>query len=327
MYSGHAGQQFGGPSPYGAVDYEAGQRGFGSTSAADGQNKAAFLRGRRRRMNIQPLFLCILAPWALFSVLYAVMSFELRYEEPVICGILMVAGALIVLTTGIMACTSSSRFFSNPEREPTWLAFLFLSMVVALAAAFILGNGNYSGNMQRYYNMRNLNNYSDISVSRMRGQQLMDAGIIGFTNGTKLDISKSSGFKNQAIYCVAPITVGDETLATYDFWAVGKDCCSGTQANFHCPNFNNPHANGGLRLMSDGDRPYYRLAVQQAEATYNIKAVHPLFFEWIVEPAAEVDSWKQAGRSEYLVWILSYLVFQTFLVAFAALLFSKMGFN
>merc|ERR1719444_780555 len=114
-------------------------------------------------------------------------------------------------------------------------------------------------------------------------------------------------------------------MGSYDFWAVGKNCCSGNQANFHCTNFNNPYANGGLRLMSDGDRAFYRLAVQQAEAAYSIKAVHPLFFHWVQEPFVMVESWKYTGQSEFVAWLFSAFVFQTFIVGFATLVFSKLG--
>jgi hypothetical protein len=40
---------------------------------------------------------------------------------------------------------------------------------------------------------------------------------------TKLDTTKSRGFKSLNLYCVAPIVNGDTKLATYDFWAVGKN--------------------------------------------------------------------------------------------------------
>eukprot|EP00444_Apocalathium_aciculiferum_P028610 CAMPEP_0183442132 /NCGR_PEP_ID=MMETSP0370-20130417/87105_1 /TAXON_ID=268820 /ORGANISM="Peridinium aciculiferum, Strain PAER-2" /LENGTH=335 /DNA_ID=CAMNT_0025631645 /DNA_START=67 /DNA_END=1071 /DNA_ORIENTATION=+ len=287
----------------GAVAYDAG--GFASQKpmmGGMGEDKGTFLRGRRRRMNVQPLFLSVLVPWVLFSVLYAVLSFSIHYEAPVLCFGIVAAGFLAVVLVGVLALSASGRWFANAEREPTWLKFMFLAGLLAFFAAYVLGSGNYGSNMERYYNMRNLNNYTGVSPAQMRGQQLMDAGIVQFAAGTKLDLSKSNGFKNNNVYCVAPITLGDTPLATYDFWVVGKNCCSGSQPDFHCANFNNPHANGGLRLMSDNDRPFYRLAVQEAEASYNIKAVHPLFFEWSVEPMTTVEGWRQTGVSEYLVW-------------------------
>mmetsp|Transcript_79564 Transcript_79564/g.207455 ORF Transcript_79564/g.207455 Transcript_79564/m.207455 type:complete len:336 (-) Transcript_79564:96-1103(-) len=319
--------QYATPSPYGAVAYDAGGFAAQKPMTMGGESKGTFLRGKRRRMNVQPMFLSILLPWATFSMLFAVLSFQVHYEAPVLCMSLVAAGLVVVVLAGVLACSASGRWFANAEHEPTWLIFIFLSMLVAFLSAYVLGNANYGANMQKYYNMRNLNNYTGVSPARMRGQQLMDAGVIEFAAGTKLDISKSSGFKNNNVYCVAPITLGDTPLATYDFWVVGKNCCSGSQPDFHCANFNNPHANGGLRLMSDNDRPFYRLAVQEAEASYNIKAVHPLFFEWSVEPMTTVEGWRQTGVSEYLVWMLSFLVFQTFLVVVAALAFAKLGFN
>ena len=42
------------------------------------------------------------------------------------------------------------------------------------------------------------------------------------------------GFKNLDLYCVAPIVVGDEAIASYDFWAVGLNCCSGVPIEHRC---------------------------------------------------------------------------------------------
>ena len=36
--------------------------------------------------------------------------------------------------------------------------------------------------------------------------------------------------------------------------------------------YNNPGAHSGLRLLDDEQRPFYRLAVEQAEAAYSLKA-------------------------------------------------------
>lgn len=289
------------------------------------KEKGTFLRGRRRRINVNPVFLCILAPWALFVSIYGVLAFSLHYSQPQAAWFIVACGFLSVAGVGAAALSQRMKRFATSEKEPSWLLFLALAMLIAFVAAYVLGSMNYRTHMRPYFNMLNLNNYTDVYPTRMRGQQLMDAGVIRFHEGTRLDVAKSMGFRNGQVYCVAPITLGNETLPTYDFWAVGTNCCSGNQANFHCPGFNSQYANGGLRLMNDAARGFYRLAVQQAEATYHIRAVHPLFFEWVAEPMDAVEGWMRAGRSEFVVWMFSYFVFQTFLVAVATLAFSKLG--
>lgn len=287
--------------------------------------KGPFLRGQRRRLNIQPLFLCVVVPWATYALVLGVLSFSMHHDTPALCYTIISLTALAIAGIGFLGLTSSGRWFANAEHEPTWLIFLFGSMSLSFVAAFAMGSMNYSDNLERYFNLRNLNNYTDVYPTRVHGQQLMDAGMVEFAPGTYLDISKSDGFRNNDIYCVVPITIGNATLATYDFWAVGKNCCSGSRPNFHCANFNNPRANGGLRLMADTDRAFYRLAVQEAEATYGIKAVHPLFFHWDVHPLAIAEGWKLDGRNNFIAWSLAYLIFQTFVVSFATLAFAKMG--
>merc|ERR1719401_3051346 len=93
------------------------------------------------------------------------------------------------------------------------------------------------------------------------------------------------GFKDKNMYCVAPIVTGSAIPATYDFWVVGKNCCSpppvpGVGRSYHCGAFNQPKTTAATRLVDNQARPFYRMAVQQAEARYNIRANHPLFFTW-----------------------------------------------
>merc|ERR1740121_1704464 len=108
--------------------------------------------------------------------------------------------------------------------------------------------------------MGHLNTYTEIDPSKMVGQQLMDAGSVLWSNTTALDISKSMGFKNLNTYCVAPITVPGSAPKTYDFWAIGVNCCSGQEADFNCLDAKNKFARGGVRLLRASERPYYRLA-------------------------------------------------------------------
>jgi len=159
-----------------------------------------------------------------------------------------------------------------------------------------------------------------------------------FAPGTRLDTSRSMGFKNLDLYCVAPIVPGDSstnssssssggsgvTLESYDFWAVGLNCCHNT-ADFRCGEFNNPNARAGLRLMRDDQRPFFRLAVQQAAAAHGLKANHPLFFHWTADPLGEMNGYRDAGFTYFLLGIFSHFAFNLFLTTAAVLGFSRIG--
>merc|ERR1712151_614337 len=120
------------------------------------------------------------------------------------------------------------------------------------------------------------------------------------------------GFHNEETYCVVPINSYQGALASYDFWAVGLNCCSGTSKSFTCGEYKNPRAHAGLRWMRDSQRAFFQLAVQQAEATYGIKANHPLFFTWTEDPAAEQAAWLDVGKKFFFVAAVGYGFLQFF---------------
>merc|ERR1719401_761214 len=109
-----------------------------------------------------------------------------------------------------------------------------------------LGDSNFWENMQPYYDIQNLNDYSSVDPTRMRGQQMMDAGRVQFVSGATVDFTKAYAFQNLDTYCVAPITVNNPKvgsvtpLFSYDFWAVGTNCCDGngtSAVNFRCGSY------------------------------------------------------------------------------------------
>jgi hypothetical protein len=163
-------------------------------------------------MNLVGICTSLFVPWVLFSILYAVISFEIHYKNASLCYLLEALGFVGVLACGFLAFTAiQARWNGDAEREPSWFIFLFLTSLIAWILAIVAGDWNFWSNMQPYYDINNLNSYPSVDPSKMRGQQLMDAGRIIFAQGSKLDITKSMGFKNLDAYCVAPITKG-ETL-------------------------------------------------------------------------------------------------------------------
>lgn len=334
MYGG-----FGGSAP------PSGQLPYGSAPALDPKAAAAFEsavlfnRWQRQRLNVVPLFQCLLLPWLFFCGTYALLSFELRYRSPGACWALVGLCSLVTLTCGMFALHGLWRRLRGGAqgdaptlRPPSWMAFLAVSTFAALVLGVLLGDLNYKTNMQQYYDYVNLNEHAAIDPARMRGQEFMDAGRVYFTNASALDLRKAMGFRNLDTYCVAPITTMSSAgtllaLESYDFWAVGLGCCQTHphMADFQCGEFANPSAHQGLRLLRDDQRDFFRLAVQQAEATYSLKATHPLFFFWVGDATAEMRSFHDAGYKYFFIGVLVHFAWQALCVALAAAAFAKLG--
>jgi len=259
------------------------------------------------------------------------MSFSLHYTQPLIVWALM---ALLFLFFSLVPLISAAQTLVRRSSgyednyQPSWFMFLAFSFTVALVLALIAGQWNYQEYMQKYYNLGHLHHYEDVDTNSYVGQQVMDAGRIDFKGGTVVDAGRSMGFKEHDMYCVAPIITRAAAGASsgskqpVDFWAVGKGCCSGYKADFHCGGFNDPLASGAIRLMNDADRPFYRLAVQQAEATYGFTSPHPLFFQWVHNGDEAVNAYAQHGRLHYFCGICAYFALQLFLVSCTTVAFS-----
>ncbi len=134
------------------------------------------------------------------------------------------------------------------------------------------------------------------------------------------------GFQNLDTYCVAPIVDANQPPpAQYEFFAVGTNCCSGAASSFNCGEYDNLKARAGLRLMDDSKRPFFRLAVQQAEAAYQISSPHPLFFYWVENPVAEMNELADDGFKYYLIGMFVHFGVNVFCVVGAVIGVSKWG--
>lgn len=243
----------------------------------------------RRRMNLVSMIWSVILPWALFAAVLYAMSSELRFQQPAVAFSIVVLCALA--TVGLLAAAFDSqrkKRDGGSQLGPNWLMFLFLTALVGFVLALIGGELSYRFYLLPYLNVQNLATYAMVNTALTRGEQVMDSGLITFAANTNLNIPLSMGYKSDSVYCVAPISTGSANLTSYDFWAVGKDCCAGGAANFHCHKYSGTPEGlgraGALRLFRDEERPYYRLAVQQAEATHGIKSSFPIFFTWERDP-------------------------------------------
>lgn len=278
--------------------------------------------GRHSRFNFPAICACLFLPWLLFCLMYSVMSFSLHYKEKGICYLCVFFGMIFVIIMAKVALDSVKD--QNPQNDPTWFVFLAAACFIAWLSGVILGDLNYFYNMEPFYDATNLNNYPSVDPSKMPGQQVMDAGQMTFVPGSKLDFKKSMIFHNLDAYCVAPIVnSNDKSQSNYDFWAVGMNCCSGVPGDFSCGEYNNPVALSGLREMREDRRNFFRLAVKQAEAAYNIKAKHPLFFHWMQDPTAEMNAYQDEGFKYFVFGVYAFFAFLLFLVIVAVVSLSK----
>uniref|UniRef100_A0A7S4RK31 Uncharacterized protein n=1 Tax=Alexandrium monilatum TaxID=311494 RepID=A0A7S4RK31_9DINO len=262
----------------------------------------------------------VLTPCVVFTAVCALLTFSIHFYQPHLSRFLCAAFLAAVLLLGYMAYLSHTREGTARGGTPARLTFLFATSLLGWLAGLVSGQLNYSANMYPYFDVTELNIYTSVDPSVSQGQRLMDLGRVMFLPGSHLDLTKVMSFRSSRMYCIAPVTVGSSgNLSSYDFWAAGVDCCSG-KADFRCGEYRNPHARAGLRLVHGSQHDFFRLAVQQAEATYKIRAPHPIFLHWVQDPIAEIHAYQDEGCKNFLLSICSFFVFQLFAVAAFALL-------
>jgi len=280
---------------------------------------------RSRRMNLPAIIANLFLPCFVFTIVLAIMSFSFHYRHQNIGTFVGIIGFSLVCSVFYLGYQTLQKSKAGLNVDPSWYFFCAVALLLALIFGMVVGDLNFWYHMQPVYDIENLNVYPSVNPAKERGGQLMDGGRMFFTDGTRLDFEKSMSFRNYDQYCVVPIVHGAAKLSSYDFWAVGLNCCKGVAAEFRCGEFNNPKARSGLRLMRDTQRPFFRLAVQQAEAAYGISAQHPLFFYWMEDPTAEVKSYRDDGYKQFVVGIFTHFCFNLLCVVIAVAIFSKMN--
>lgn len=318
-----------GPAYYGGY-YDANKSPGGAYGAAyqqqapmyDPSMEGKLLPARRERSQL-PMYLaiCFILPSVVFFAVYSITCSPLHYKNPDLQQAVYWLDLLLVI--GLAFPMLKAWQTQGASGDIQWYTFLFITSLVAWIAGAQIGEANYSINVVPYMDVQQLNEYPSVDPSVSKGQALMDAGRLTFVTEAKLDISKSIGFKNADLFCAAPVTLGNQTLGNYDFWAVGTNCCSGHAPDFSCGEYLNANAHSGLRLLKEEQRPFFRLAVKEAEVKHNIQANHPIFFYWMQDPLVEITSYKDTATGYLVLGVMVFFAVQLVAVLLAAATFSS----
>jgi len=283
--------------------------------------KVVFIPSRRVRVNALAICMNILCPWLLFTSLLWVMIFDTHYSSP------HLAWFAVMSAFGLSAVMAGLAYNRRQQLngDPAWYTYAAGAFFAAALVAAVFGDWVFQHKMNSYYDFETLNTYSGVNPMRTKGQMVMDSGRVYFSMYTHLDQKKTMAFKHVDNYCVVPITAGDEKLPNYDFWAVGTNCCGGSTGEFHCGrDWDNFRARSGLRLMDETQSPFYRLAVQQAEAAYGISASHPVFYHWVQDPVAEIHHEMAFGHKAFVIAAFTHFIANFCAVIYATFAFAKM---
>jgi len=285
--------------------------------------RSVFAPGNRIRMNIVPMFVATFLPWGVFILCCGLSSFWLNYVSPnVVTGI--ICAVLLFWIAWLFAAVWAR--FKDPD--PTWFTYMAVAVGVAAIAGTACGETNFSTFSQPYYQVSDLKVANNVEPSVTPSRNVMDAGIVNFAPGSHFDVLRSWHFMNDDLYCVAPVIstgAGVSTPAFYDYWVVGKNCCSVGASDFRCGAWGSAKASSGIRVVSDSDLSNYRLAVQQAASLYSIQTPNPIFLTWSTDPTLEVASWNQQVFKNYLTQVTTALVFCVFFMCMATVRFAWLG--
>jgi len=271
------------------------------------------------------MFLNIFVPWAVFITVLGISSFWMMYTHAGL-GLTVIGLFIFGWVTTLLIAFNRRRH----DPEPAWFTYFAFALGLAIFSAWLIGSDIFSNYTLPYYLVKDLKVVGHLDASMEHGQNVMDAGIIYFADGNKIDAMRSWHFKQGDVYCVAPIIKGAPGSAmpatqSFDFWAVGKNCCSESSSDFRCGAYNNPMARSGIRVLGDKDRQMYRLAVEQAETLYGVMAAHPVFFEWSQDPLETVNSWNAKAFTIYVISVIAAFAVALFGVAVASCKFAWLG--
>lgn len=261
-------------------------------------------------------------PLGIYCLVSCLLTFKIHFHYSFLTWILVI---LCLFPAAVVFYFRRKAYTTRDFFQAKWMTLLLFNCIACWVGAVFVGSSNYAVHMKRFYDMTYLNSAISVDPSAS-SQQYIDTGRFLFNPDSFIDTSRAMGVRMGKNYCAAPVvnTKTPVEKREYDFWAIGKDCCDATQPqdNFHCGAVNDHNAHAGMRLMAIEPRAMYRMAVQEAEATYKIAAKHPIFVEWMQDPSREMQMWYNDGLWMFWAGCSTALVIVGFISISASLCFA-----
>jgi hypothetical protein len=205
----------------------------------------------------------------------------------------------------LFAATMVSRGYAE---KSMMLMSLGIMMAFAAAAGVLVGYTGYSWYMRLYNAYDDGRAYYNVLPTEAAAAHI-DAGMIQFSSTARVDETKSIGFNDGMMYCVAPIVAPNQG-SLIQYWAVGTNCC-GRRSKFFCDAAGKSGKGGVVQLDSGFFRTnamdVWGLAVKVAEAQFDLQsAPHALFVKYVDDPDYEHQMQFNRGA---LLWLAASGIF------------------
>jgi len=288
--------------------YDAAARGQGKTDRSL-RNKVEHALGKgdpNREAKVGRVL--VLLPWGIF--LWVLLLRDVMWHYTVSVSIAVISFLVVTPMVLVAAWGMGKRATRIP------LITLSILWLVAACLGIHFGQIGWDHFWRQHWWMRTGFTSADTAAETPAGSRL-DSAVIDFwddktqrsVNGTAVDSSKSAGFKNGRIFCVAPIlspVVASATgITRVNYWAIGIDCCQ-PLGHFTCDE--SRHHSGAYGVVSlDGGFPCpscnvedFRTAVAKAESAHDLASgTDAIFVRWVKNPG-NISWW--AGW--HAVWFL-----------------------
>eukprot|EP00397_Hematodinium_sp_SG-2012_P051669 GEMP01060681.1.p1 GENE.GEMP01060681.1~~GEMP01060681.1.p1 ORF type:complete len:319 (+),score=61.27 GEMP01060681.1:159-1115(+) len=260
------------------------------------------------------------APWSpprvawLACLLYfanlTIFSFLLQPE-----GVIDTRWAVVIATLVM------SVYFGYPAPSPFRRKVYDWTPLMCYLGACVLGlyfgHTNYDSSLKPYYTLLMNREYTTVVASEPAGAHL-DAGIIYFVPGSRLDVTQGTAYTDahsRFTLCAAPVI--DDTTTSMSFWAVGIGCCSSEQ--FWCDDAADPSVRSAARwtppfMTRHIDLDFRPVAAKAAAMHGFTLGDEQLFLQWVKDPTALKYGMLRDGIVGYFLFLCIALVL--FFIAF-----------